>query len=81
MQLFSLKMHKNQEKCVAFCLNYAFLPFLWKLLLFSRFGVSHIQWRPTVLQCMSFVFSTLFHFRLKTAVRTILVIVSTEDFH
>ena len=82
MLFFSLKIHKNQEKRVAFCLKCAFLRFLWKLPLFSKLvGVSHIKWRPTALKWMSFVFSTLFHFRLKTVVHAILVIVSTEDFH
>ena len=65
--IFSLKIHKNQEKHVPFCLKCAFFCFLWKLPLFSILVHSPL-------------FSPLFHSRVKTVVYVTLVIVFT-DFH
>ena len=77
-----LKIHKNQEKSVPFCLKCTILFFLWKLSMFSRLvHVMHIKWKPTSLKWIYFVFFCLFCFRLKTIDHTTLVIVSTEDFH
>ena len=79
---FSLKIHKNQEKSVSFCLKCAFSCFLWKLPLFSTLvHVNHIKWRPAALILLDFVFSLLYRFRQKRIDHVTLVIVSTEDFH
>ena len=50
MLFFGLKIHKNQEKSVPFCLKCTILCFLWKLFLFYKLAnVSHIKWRHTAL--------------------------------